>query len=74
MKKKDLQLLRKKQLPEIIALVQKKKEELIFSYAKIKAGKLKNTSVLKNLRRDIAQILTLIKEKEIFEKSSKKKE
>lgn len=72
MKKKDLQLLRKKQLSELVALVRSKKDELVLSYAKLKADKLKNTSVLKNLRRDIAQILTLIKEKEIFEKSSEK--
>lgn len=74
MKKKDLQLIRSKSLSELYALVKGKKEELTLTYAKLKAGKVKNTSILKNLKKDIAQLLTLIKEKEIFEKISKSKD
>jgi ribosomal protein L29 len=66
MKKKDLQLIRNKSLPELLSLVKSKRKELALSYVKIKSGKIKNTSVLKNLKREISQILTLIKEKEIL--------
>jgi ribosomal protein L29 len=73
MKKNDLKLIRKKTLPELVSLVKSKKEELTLSYAKLKAGKIKNTSLLKNLKKDIACLLTLIREKEIVEKLSENK-
>jgi len=73
MKKNDLKLIRKKTLPELVGLVKSKKEELTLSYAKLKAGKIKNTSLLKNLKKDIACLLTLIREKEIVEKLSENK-
>lgn len=70
MKKKDLQLVRKKGSPDLYNLLRSKKEELALSYARLKAGKIKNTSLLRVLRKDIAQILTLIREKEIAQKVS----
>jgi len=73
MKKNDLKLIRSKTLPELVSLVRSKKEELTLSYTKLKADKIKNTSLLKNLKKDIAQLLTLIREKEIVEKLSENK-
>lgn len=68
MKTKDLKQLRTKTIKELEGLVRDKKQELLLYYAKIKAGKEKNTSLIKKVRRDIAQILTIIKEKEILER------
>ncbi len=71
MKVKDLKQLRDKTIKELEDLVKTKRQELLLFYAKIKAGKEKNTSLVKKIRRDIAQILTLVKEKEILEKNKK---
>jgi len=71
MKNKELQLMRKKDLKELESLAQKKREELALSYAKIKAGKVKDTGLLKRLKRELAQLLTLAKEKEIIQESKK---
>ncbi len=71
MKKKDLRQLRTKTIEEIKRLVAQKKQELLLYYAKIKSGKEKNTSMLKNIRRDIAQMLTIVREKEILERNKK---
>lgn len=73
MKRKDLKLIRDKNLSDILKLLKDKKEELALSYAKLKVGKIKDTSVLKKLRKDIAQLLTIAKEKEIAEKVSNTK-
>ena len=68
MKVKELQSLRTKQISELTKIVSEKKNEAGIAYAKIKAGQEKNVSRVKNLRHDIAQILTLIREKQILEK------
>ncbi len=69
MKTKDLKQLRTKTIKELEGLIKAKKQDLLLSYAKIKAGKEKNTSLIKRIRRDIAQLLTLVREKEILERS-----
>lgn len=69
MKTKDLKQLRTKTLKELTDIAKEKRREMLLSYAKIKAGKEKNTSLVKKIRKDIAQILTIIKEKEILERS-----
>ncbi len=71
MKKKDLTDLRNKKVSELEKLLSKKRNELINTYAKIKAGQEKNLKKAKNMRRDIAQILTIIREKELLEKETK---
>ncbi len=71
MKKKDLTDLRNKKINELEKLLSKKRNELINTYAKIKAGQEKNLKKAKNMRRDIAQILTIIREKELLEKETK---
>ncbi len=71
MKKKDLTDLRNKKINELEKLLSKKRNELINTYAKIKAGQEKNLKKAKNMRRDIAQILTIIREKELLKKETK---
>ena len=67
MKTKDLKNLRSKSLKELISAVEDKKRELIKLKADIATGNEKNLKRHKNLRREISQYLTLIKENEIME-------
>lgn len=71
MKTRDLKQFRIKTKKELLDLVRTKKKELLLCYAKIKAGKEKNTGLVKKIRRDIAQLLTIVKEKEILERGNK---
>ena len=71
MKKKDLTDLRNKKINELEKLLSKKRNELINTYAKIKAGQEKDLKKAKNIRRDVAQILTIIREKELLKKETK---
>lgn len=71
MKKKELTDLRNKKTNELEKLLSKKRNELINTYAKIKAGQEKNLKKAKNIRRDVAQILTIIREKELLKKETK---
>lgn len=73
MKTKELRDLRTKDLKEIEKLVITKKLELIRGKAEGKVGKEKNLKKAKNLRRDISQLLTVIREKEIIEDDLNKK-
>lgn len=65
MKSKELLKLRSESVENLDKLVTEKKKELALSYADRKAGKEKNSSISKNLRRDIAQIMTIVRENEI---------
>jgi ribosomal protein L29 len=58
--------LRKKNQTELSKLLQDSKKELQDKYLMFKIGKEKNTSQFKKTNRDIAQILTIIKEKEVL--------
>ncbi len=71
MKKKDLKGLQAKEAGELRKLVSEKKEEVDITYTKVKAGQEKNLKKIKGLKKEIAQILTIIREKEI--KASLKK-
>jgi ribosomal protein L29 len=71
MKKKDLQALKSKSIEELKKMVSDKKKEADEAFIKTKAGQEKNLKKVKNLRKDIAQILTLVKEKEIVEEEKK---
>jgi len=68
MKKKDFIAMKAKEKNNLEKEILGKKKEITLLYAKIKSGQEKNTSKLRNLKRDVARILTLIREKEIFEK------
>jgi ribosomal protein L29 len=68
MKRKDYIDLKGKTVKELIKLANDKKGESIKEKMKILGGKEKNLKLHRNLRSEVAKILTLIKEKEILEK------
>jgi len=72
MKKNDLQTVKAKEVDELKKMLLEKKKELKKVVVHMYAGSEKNLKKSKNLRREIAQILTIIKEKEIVAKESKK--
>jgi ribosomal protein L29 len=74
MKKKELESLRKKDIKELTKTLEDKKKEYILTYSQVKAGQEKDTRKPTNIRKEVAQILTTIKEKEIIEKSLSKGE
>ena len=76
MKKKELTNLLTKDVEYLTDLVAKKRIEFTKIKAEMKVSKEKNLKKTKNLRRDLAQVLTILKEKEIFqkEKSNTEKE
>ena len=67
MKKKDLSNLREKKQSELVELVEDKKNELTGTHAKVVAGQEKDLKKVKGLRKDIAQILTILREMDISE-------
>ena len=74
MKKKDLDSIRGKTIEELERMANEKRNEITLTYAKIKAGQEKNTSKVKTLKQDLAQIMTIIRENEIIEASKPKEE
>jgi len=72
MKSKDLNKLRSEDIDSLEKLLAEKKKELGLSYADRKAGKEKNLRLSKNLRRDIAQIMTILRENEIAKKEAER--
>ena len=68
MKKKELISLRTKTAKELAKIVYEKQTEGTKKKMEIMGGKEKNLKAHKNLSREIAKILTLIREKEIIEK------
>jgi len=73
MKKKELNETKKKEISELRNIINKKRLELKMAHVNILDGKEKNLKLAKNLRKDIAQLLTFISEKEIFDKDKLKK-
>ena len=67
MKRKEFNDLRGKDIKDLKKLVMDKKLESEKARMKIFSGKEKNFKVNENLSREIAKILTLIREKEIIE-------
>lgn len=74
MKRKEFLSLREKNIPELKKMVLIKKDEAEKAKMKTMAGKEKNLKVRKNFAREIAKILTLIREKEIIESLEMKPE
>lgn len=68
MKKNELSQAKSETLQELRKKLKEKKQELAKVRLEISTGKIKNKRASKNLRKDIAQLLTLIREKEIREK------
>lgn len=74
MKKRDLKELRVKKTEEIIKMVSDRKAELVKLAIKVKSGEEKNLKKMKNIRGEIARLLTITKEKELIEEEVKKEE
>ena len=68
MKRKDYTELKGKTVKELVKLASTKKAEAVKSKMKILGGKEKNIKLYRQIRAEIAKILTLIREKEILEK------
>lgn len=66
MKKKDLQEARTKTEEEISGLITKKKIELMDVKIKTQAGEVKNIKIVRNLRREIAQLSTILRESSLI--------
>lgn len=65
MKKKELQELKVKEVKELNDMVTKKRVELDTALIDLRAGRTKNVHTSRNLRHDIARIMTIIKEKKV---------
>ncbi|MEK7188461.1 MAG: 50S ribosomal protein L29 [Patescibacteria group bacterium] len=72
MKKKDLVSLREKDINTLKTKVIEKKKEEELTLVRIYAGQEKNLKKAFLIRREIAQILTIIREKEIIENEVQK--
>ena len=68
MKRKDYIDLKGKTIAELTKMASLKKTESVKKKMRILGGKEKNLKMHRNLRAEVAKILTLIREKEILEK------
>lgn len=73
MKTKDLKKVREQELSQVLAILANKKKKAALTSVKMAAGKEKNLKSQKYLKKDIAQLLTVITEKEIAERENIKK-
>ncbi len=64
MAKQNLADLRKKEVAELAKIITEKRKEAIEQKIELGMGKEKNVRKVKNLRREIAQLITISKEKE----------
>ena len=74
MKRKDFTELKSKTVKDLLKMASTKKAEAIKKKMQIIGGKEKNLKVYRNLRVEVAKILTLVREKEILEKLQQKTE
>lgn len=65
MKKSDLQQLKGLDLNSLVKLVEEKKSALLKLRIDLTMGKLKNISQIRKIKKEIAQILTIINEKNL---------
>lgn len=65
MKPKELKQIRVKNKRELEKLAQEKKKELAKETANVNLGRTKNIRSARNLRLEIAQLMTILREKEI---------
>jgi len=72
MKRKDYKELKGKTIEELVKLASTKRIEATKKKMQILGGKEKNLKVHRNLRAEIAKILTLVREKEILEEMQPK--
>lgn len=69
MKKKELQEKRNKPLQDLIKEINQKEKDLAKIRLELVSGSIKNVHTVRALRRDIAQLKTVVREKEINQKS-----
>jgi ribosomal protein L29 len=74
MKKKDYIDLKGKTIKELIKMASDKKMEAIKKKMEILGGREKNLKLHRQIRAEVAKILTLIREKEILEKLAPREE
>ncbi len=74
MKTKELKKLRGKDIKELEGMVIEKRRDLTNAYANRKASNESNLKVVKNTKYDIAQLLTVIREKEIVQNIKEEEE
>jgi large subunit ribosomal protein L29 len=74
MKSKDLKVLNDKSIEDLMKMVKNTRTELVKLRAEYKAGKLNNPKKIREIKKNIAQILTLIKIKEILARKEKQKD
>ena len=74
MKRKDFADIKGKTIEELIKMASQKRTEAVKKKMESLSGKEKNLKVYRNLRAEIAKILTLTREKEILEKLRSKEE
>lgn len=67
MKTKEFKELKKKEIKELLKLEGTKKFEAQKAKLNMVSGKEKNLKIFRNLRRNIAQVATIIREKQIIE-------
>lgn len=72
MKKKDFKEMKNKDTKELVKILLAKKADLLAGMPNTHVGKEKNLKKTHNFRIEIAQILTLIKEKELEAKEETK--
>lgn len=63
MKKKDLEQFKNKTIKELAEFIRTKEQDLLKSKLDLKSGRVKNVRIVKNIRRDLAQIKTILQEK-----------
>lgn len=72
MKKTEFKNLKSKKTEELKKMAIEKRLEIVKTKAKIAAGQEKNLRKARNLRKELAQILTVVKEMEIVSKLESK--
>lgn len=65
MKKQEFKKLREESIQSLKKTLSVKQEEKLKTQMELKTGQLKNVKRVKSLRKEIAQILTIIREKEL---------
>lgn len=65
MKKQEFKKLREESILSLKKSLSKEQEEKVRAQMELKTGQLKNVKKVRALRKEIAQILTLIREKEL---------
>lgn len=72
MKKKDFGELARKEEPELESLVSQKRQEKEIVRLELSSAKVKNIRAGKILRRDIAQILTVLSQRRLIKEAKEK--